>query len=140
MADASYRRMPGSEGERREFRITVGLREGYSGTGRIFGIEEAVRAAHAWMRRRAEAGKPVISGMFTRGEVLYATSGPDGIIDREPVAILTGEILPAASGHLTDEEVVGLLDDIAAELGRVLGQDDVHVAFRNRTWTLHRDR
>jgi hypothetical protein len=38
--------VPASEGPRREFKITWGLRAGYGSSGRIYDLEEAVRAAH----------------------------------------------------------------------------------------------
>jgi hypothetical protein len=37
---------PASEGPWREFKITRGLRAGYGSSGRIYDLEEAVRAAH----------------------------------------------------------------------------------------------
>jgi hypothetical protein len=68
----------GSRGSRRDFRITVGLREGWDEDGRVYDISEAVRTARAWMRRRVEGGMPALSGMFTRAEVTYAWPRPDG--------------------------------------------------------------
>ena len=70
----SFAVIPGSEGPRREFKITWGLRAGYGPAGRIYDLEEAVRAAHRWMRERDARGEPFLSGMFTRGEVVYAGS------------------------------------------------------------------
>jgi hypothetical protein len=133
-----YERVPGSEGPRREFRITVGLRQGYERQGRIYDIEEAVRAAHRWMTERAARGAPFLSGMVTRGEVIYAWPRHEGEAgsDREPVAILTGEAIPLYAGHLDDETVEVLLDELAAEIGRALGQEEVYVAYRDRTWIL----
>jgi hypothetical protein len=49
----SFRLLPTSEGLRREFKITLGLRAGYGPAGRIYDLEEAVRAAHRWMTERA---------------------------------------------------------------------------------------
>src|SRR5437588_12855915 len=68
----SFRLLPASEEPRREFKITLGLRAGYGPAGRIYDLEEAVRAAHRWMTERAARGEPFLSGMFTRGEVVYA--------------------------------------------------------------------
>jgi hypothetical protein len=42
----SFSPLSGSEGPRREFKITWGLRVGYGKTGRIYDLEEAIRAAH----------------------------------------------------------------------------------------------
>ncbi len=88
-----YSVVPGSLGPRRDFRISVGLREGWDADGRVFDISEAVRTARAWMKRRVEAGQPALSGMFTRAEVTYAWPRPDGTVgsDREPVALFTGK-------------------------------------------------
>ena len=67
-----YSVVPGLLGPRRDFRISVGLREGWDADGRVFDVSEAARTARAWMQRRVEAGQPALSGMFTRAEVTYA--------------------------------------------------------------------
>ena len=135
-----FEMVPGSDGPRREFRITLGLREGYAERGRIYDIEEAVRAAHRWMADRCARGEPFLSGLFTKGEVVYAWPKHPGEAgsDREPVAVFTGEAIPLYVGHLDDATIEGLLNDLAAELGRVLGQEEVFVAYRDRTWILRR--
>jgi hypothetical protein len=61
--------VPGSQGPRRDFRISIGLREGWDAEGRVFDVSEAVRTARASMKRRVESGQPALSGMFTRAEV-----------------------------------------------------------------------
>ena len=139
-AAAGYEIVPGSEGPRRAFRITLGLREGYGREGRIYDLEEAVRAAHRWMIERSEREAPFLSGMFTKGEVVYAWPGREGEAgsDREPVAIFTGEAIPLYTGQLDDATVERLLNERAWELGRVLGQEEVFVAYRDRTWILRR--
>jgi len=71
-----YSVVPGSMDPRRDFRISVGLREGWDSDGRVFDVSEAVRTARAWMKRRVEAGLPALSGMFTRAEVTYAVAAP----------------------------------------------------------------
>ena len=135
----SFRLVPGSEGPRREFKITLGLRAGYGADGRIFDLEEAVRTAHRWMRGRAASGQPFLSGMFTRGEVVYADGVGEAASHREPVAIFAGEVLPQYAGDLDDGTVRELLDELAAAMGRVLEQQEVHIAYRGQTWTLARD-
>ena len=133
-----YRIVPGSSGPRRDFRITVGLREGWDAEGRVYDVSEAVRTARAWMRRRVETGLPALSGMFTRAEVTYAWPRSDGSVgsDREPVAIFTGEAVHAYLGHLPDAEVEAMLNELAIELGAALGQERLYVAFCDRTWIL----
>ena len=46
--------VPGSQGPRRDFCISVGLRVGWDAEGRVFDLSEAVRTARAWMKRRVE--------------------------------------------------------------------------------------
>jgi hypothetical protein len=87
-----------SEGPRREFKITRGLRAGYGPSGRIYDLEETIRAAHRWTRERDARAEPFLSGMFTRGEVVFAGSETEAAHDREPVAISTGEVLPHYAG------------------------------------------
>jgi hypothetical protein len=130
--------MPGSRGARRDFRISVGLREGCDAEGRVFDVSEAARTGRAWMKRRVEAGLPALSGMFARAEVAYAWPRADGTVgsDREPVAQLTGEAVHAYLGHLPDAAIEGMLNELAAELGAALGQERIYVAFGERTWIL----
>ena len=74
----------------------------------------------------------LLSGMFARGEVVYARSEAEAAHDGEPVAIFTGAVLP-----LYAADTVGiLLNELASEIGRILEQEEVHVAYRDRTWTL----
>ncbi len=138
---ANYKIVEGSRGPRRDFRITVGLREGWDPEGRVYDVSEAVRTARRWMRRRVEAGLPALSGMFTRAEVTYAWPKPEGGAgsDREPVAIFTGEAVHAYLGHLPDESIEAMLNDLAIELGAALGQERLYVAFYDRTWILSCD-
>jgi hypothetical protein len=133
-----YSVVPGSIGPRRDFRISVGLREGWDTDGRVFDVSEAVRTARAWMKHRVEAGLPALSGMFTRAEVTYAWPRPDGTVgsDREPVALFTGEAVHAYLGHLPDEAIEAMLNELSIELGAALGQERIYVAFADRTWIL----
>src|SRR5208337_2788434 len=133
-----YGVVPGSSGPRRDFRISVGLREGWDPEGRVFDVSEAVRTARAWMKRRVEAGRPALSGMFTRAEVTYAWPRPDGTVgsDREPVAVFAGEAVHAYLGHLPDEDIEAMLNELAVELGAALGQERLYVAFCDQTWIL----
>ena len=120
-----YSVVAGSLGSRRDFRISVGLREGWDADGRVFDVSEAVRTARAWMKRRVESGEPALSGMFTRAEVTYAWPRPDGSAgsDREPVAVFTGEAVHAYLGHLPDEAIAAMLNELSIELGVALGKN-----------------
>src|ERR1700759_4172300 len=133
-----YTVVPESSGPRRDFRISVGLREGWDSEGRWFDVSEAVRTARAWMKRRVEAGLPALSGMFARAEVTYAWPRPDRTAgsDREPVALFTGEAVHAYLGPLPDETIAAMLNELSIELGAALGQERIYVAFADKTWIL----
>jgi hypothetical protein len=90
------------------------------------------------MKRRVEAGRPALSGMFTRAEVTYAWPRADGTVgsDREPVALFTGEAVHAYLGHLSDAAIEEMLNELATELRAALGQERIYVAFADRTWIL----
>lgn len=128
----------GSEGKRRDFRISVGLREGWDDEGRVFDVSEAVRTARSWMKRRVAAGLPALSGMFARAEVTYAWPRPEGGVgsDREPVALFSGEAVHAYLGHLPDAAIEAMLNELAMELGAALGQERMYVAFCDKAWIL----
>ena len=86
----SFRLVPASEGPRREFKITLGLRAGYGSAGRIYDLEEAVRTAHRWMWERAARGEPFLSGMFTRGEVRLWTLLHGSVVRRRGLDGVSG--------------------------------------------------
>jgi hypothetical protein len=44
--------------------------------------------------------------------------------------------MPLYAADLDDEAVRILLNELASEIGRILEQEEVHVAYRDRTWTL----
>jgi len=138
LAAGDYVMVPDSYGPRRDFRITVGLREGWDDEGRVYDVSEAVRTARGWMSRRVGQGLPALSGMFTRAEVSYAWPRDDGTAgsDREPVAVFTGEAVHAYLGHLSDQDIEDMLNELAVELGAALGQERLYVSFCDRTWIL----
>jgi hypothetical protein len=86
----SFRIVPSSRGPRREFKITRGLRAGYGPSGRIYDLEEAVRAGHRWMRERDARAEPFLSARLRAVRLSMPGSETEAARDREPVAIFTG--------------------------------------------------
>lgn len=138
--DSAYEIVGNSRGQRREFKITVGLREGFDPEGRVYDVSEPTKIALRWMTERAAAGRAFLSGMVTRGEVAYAWRRQDGSAgrDREPVAIFTGEVIPLYAGGLADAEVEAMLNELAALLGAALRQERIYIAYRDQTWIVKR--
>jgi hypothetical protein len=81
------------------------------------------------MTERAARGEPFLSGMLTRGEVVYADAEGGAASHREPIAIFTGEVLPQYASDLDDRTVRALLD----EDGPRVQQEEIHIAYQ-RTW------
>ncbi|HEY3916159.1 MAG TPA: hypothetical protein VGL83_00115 [Stellaceae bacterium] len=124
-----------SRGERREFRITIGLRAGYGADGVIFDVAQAVAVAERWLADRQARGLAVLSGMMTRGEIIYAK---DGTAMREAVAIFAGEVQPS-SPHPTDADIETALNDLGSCLAQALDQEEISIAYRDEIWLMRRN-
>ncbi len=134
----SYHRR--SIGRRRPFVITAGLREGYRPDGVIHHCVEARQAVLRWVMARARAEQPYLTGIITEGALVYAWgSGPEANVGTEPAIMFSGEISASFLADLPDEAVETMLDELAEELARALGQERVYVAYGDRTWALQAD-
>ena len=52
------------------------------------------------------------------------------------MALFTGEAVHACLGHLSDDAIEAMLNELAVELRVALGQERICVAFADRTWIL----
>jgi hypothetical protein len=52
------------------------------------------------------------------------------------LALFTGEAVHAYLGHLSDQAIETMLNELSIELGVALGQERIYVAFADRTWIL----
>jgi hypothetical protein len=101
-------------------------------------LEEAILALKEWMVRRAASGVDFLTGTVSAGQVVYAwPEGPGkaGSGD-EPCAVFAGEVSVLYGTHLTEQAVEEILDDLASEVGRALGQTRVYVSYRDMAWVL----
>src|SRR3982074_650107 len=82
----SFRLLPASEGPRREFKITLGLRAGYGPAGRIYDLEEAVRTGHRWGRNARRGASLFWPGCSPVGKssTPIPEAGPEAIASRSP--------------------------------------------------------
>ena len=48
-------------------------------------------------------------------------------------SLFTGEVVHAYLGHLADETIEAMLNELSTELGVALGQERIYVAFADRT-------
>lgn len=136
-----YKPVPAKTGERRSFRITCGLREGYAEQATTHTTEEFKDHLKMWMVGRGGISRPYLTGTVIAGDVVYAW--PDGGTwksDEEPTAIFQGEVSVLYNADLTDNQVVELLNDLGAHLGNALNQYRVYVAYRDETWVLQQEK
>jgi hypothetical protein len=123
-----------ARGARREFRITAGLRAGYTAEGVLFDVGQAVAIVERWVAERQRRELPTLSGMMTRGEIIYAK---DGVAQREPVAIFSGEI-PPIEPEPSNAEIEAALDELGARLAEGLLQEEISIAYCGEVWIMRR--
>lgn len=143
VADRMYRRV--GRDVRRSFQITCGLVPGYGLTD--VHTRQATRAVadsiSQWMAGRAAEGRPYLTGVMAAADVLYAWGTRSGSEHRaEPCVTFSGDVSPLYHADMSDGEVEGLLDELAAEMGSATRQTRVYVAYSpqwptaGRSWVL----
>jgi hypothetical protein len=122
--------VPGSRGPRRDFRISVGLGEGWHAEERVFDVSKAVALLAPGSSAASSPAGPPSPACFLAAEVTYAWPRDDSTVgsDREPVALFTGGAVHANLGHLSDAAIAAMLKELATELGAALGQERIYVA------------
>jgi len=133
-----YKTVAGSLGTRRSFAVTCGLAAGYGAAAKIHQASEAVEASLSWMKARAAAGLPFLTGSVTTGQVVYAWPNGPGQAGGgfEPVARFEGEVSPLYNAAMTDEEAIEILNNLASHLGTAFGQTRVYVVYCGKIWVL----
>jgi hypothetical protein len=139
--EVEYKEVVGSRGPRRDFKITWGLSEGYAPHTKIHSVEEVISFVEEHLKTRAAKGMSYLTGSITTGVVVYAW--PDGKGQagggHEPVVMYGGEVSHLYNSGLSDDVVRFLLDEMAIEIGRKLGQNRVYVAYRDEVWVFQKE-
>lgn len=136
-----YKLVVGSRGERREFKITWGLAEGYGLTAKLHTPEEVVSMVETYLKNKAAGEESYLTGTVTTGTVVYAWPEGKGQAGsgHEPNAVYSGEVSPLYNSGLSDEFVGKILNEMAGQIGGQLGQTRVYVAFGHETWVLQKE-
>lgn len=136
-----YKVIDGSCGTRREFKITIGLSEGYGSSAKTHSADEVISLIENYLKKKAANQEPFLTGSIATGTVVYAWPEGKGQAGggHEPNIIYSGEVSPLYNKDLSDESVGKILNDIAGHIGGQLGQTRVYVAFRNETWVLQKE-
>ncbi len=120
-----------------EFKIMLGLREGYGPDAKEHTLDEVVSLIEAYLKASAIAGQPYLTGMVIGGTAVYAwadqRSGQSGS-GNEPQVIYQGNKIPLYHSGLLEEEVRDLLTELADYLGAALGQTRVYVTYGESMW------
>lgn len=129
-------------GRRRQFEVTCGLVARCGESTEVHSVEQAIKVVQDWMKSRAAACHPFLTGMVSPGQEVYAwPKGPGAAgAASEPIIRFSGEVSILYNSELTDEEVGQLLDEVAGRLGATLGQTQVYVAYRDQAWVLQDER
>lgn len=140
----NYKIVTGSQGPKKSFAVTCGLRVGYDATAVTHTTEDAVGAVLENLKSRAAAGLPYLTGTVTTGEVVYAWPEGPGKAGggHEPTIQYNGEVNPLYNKDLLDRpEAVGeILNELGAALGAALGQTRVYMAYDGQMWILEKEK
>jgi hypothetical protein len=111
------------------FTVTVGLQEGYGDNGRIHEPGEAAALIADFLKGKAVAGEPFLTGSVSANHVVYAWGGDEPGCGSEPQIEYSGNKNPLYNSQMSDEDIWEFLDELAAHLGAALGQTRVYVEY-----------
>lgn len=133
-----YHRVAADTAERRSFAITVGRRPGYSPDAPPISEHAAANAFFVWMTERIGHQLPYLTVLMAPGTLLYGWDEPPGgaTVRCEEALTFTGEASVLHHAHLTDREVMAMVDSLAARIGNALAQTRVYVTYRSLAWVL----
>lgn len=135
----SYHRVGIRNGTAKHFQICVSVSEGF-GNKRVHPVVEAMAVVGGWQVMRANKGLPFLSGMLSEQTILFCI-GRRGAAEacREPLVVFSGTVSVRRTPVPADEEVVAMIEDLAARLGTAFRQTRVNVEYRNSAWVLEAD-
>ncbi|HEX6258652.1 MAG TPA: hypothetical protein VFZ48_04185 [Candidatus Saccharimonadales bacterium] len=121
---------------RREFRIVLGLREGFGPESITHSFEEAAEAIRQWNEQQGKAGNPCLPGCivpalynWVHGTRSNAQSG------LEPAIVFEDSLSNSALPDLPTSEAEELIQTLAVHLARTLNQQYVEFSYQGRKWS-----
>eukprot|EP00808_Paulinella_micropora_P005858 g60616.t1 len=128
--------------EKRTYKITLGLREGYAEDARVFTLEEASAVIKEWIAKRYTVNMPVVVGHVAQVTLFYPvrnTSGGSsnqGHTVTEPSLVFEGELSPKYDRDRSHDEVWETLASLTWTLGKCLKQKRVYYSFKSEQRTM----
>ncbi|RCH53962.1 hypothetical protein DJ568_15595 [Mucilaginibacter hurinus] len=121
--------------QKKSFKITCGLKEGYEPDGRLFTFEDAEKVVAGWMNTRLAGNEPIVSGMLQAGTIIFPA--PEKAPERvsvTPTVIFTGELSGEEDMSRDDGEVRATLESLASLMKDTLLQESVFVTYLDKHW------
>jgi hypothetical protein len=123
--------------EKKSFKITCSLKEGYLPTGRLFTFNDAENLIAQWMSKRLTDGQPVINGLLQAGSLFFpAPDKSPEMITISPSVIFAGELSSEEDVKRSNEEVKWTLNSLAEAMKSKLLQESVYVIFMDEHWCI----
>ncbi|MGN6639423.1 MAG: hypothetical protein ACTHJ8_10970 [Mucilaginibacter sp.] len=122
--------------EKRSYKITFALQEGYAPGAKIHTRSFAAQVIHDWMTTRLQAHQPVVSGFMQEGMLLAPGVGRQPLITTVPTCLFTGELSSDEDNSRTDQEVRETLESLAKALKQALKQESVYIIYLEDNWCI----
>lgn len=121
--------------EKKSYKITFALQEGYSPDNRLHPVADAAGIICDWMTARLKAGQPVVSGLLQEGQLFFpATAGSGELVTVSPTAVYYGELSSPGEMKRPDKEIRATLESLALALKTGLNQESVFITYRHSHW------
>ena len=122
--------------EKKSYKITFSLQEGYEAGSTIHDIRDAERVIREWLTMRIKSKQPIINGLLQQGTLFFPSKNGDELITVSPTAIYTGELTEPADFERPDTEVKQTLESLAIMLKEKLRQEAVYINYLNTIWCI----
>jgi hypothetical protein len=121
--------------QKKSFKITSALKEGYAQDARVFSFEEAEQVIAQWMKDRLASDQPVVSGLLQSGTLIFpAPDKANETVSVSATVIFSGELSSEEDANRVDIEVCATLEHLASELKIALLQESVYISYLDRHW------
>lgn|GEM_PF-5291126 len=123
----------------KRFFIDLGLRPEYEEDASPFSVDDIKGWYTEWQKNLAEKEEPYFAGIVTATNFVYAFSKNGAVRGmNEPAVRIEGEVSKEYHADIFDDEkkILGIIFNLAKNLGSNAKQKRVHVMFDNRFFVL----
>jgi hypothetical protein len=109
--------------QRKSFKITCSLEEGYGPNAKQHKISDAAKVIKDWLTYKLSNKEPVVTGLLQQG-----------LVTASPTIIYAGELSSAEDLEREDNEVKETLESLAKTLKSSLRQESVFIVYQDDNW------